>query len=264
MSRRKNFILIGALVNKSLSPKIHQSFASQFNMNISYCAITVDMTNLMPTINNFFANGGCGLNVTAPYKEIVFQQLQNHTNSALRAKAINTIFRKNNILCGANTDGTGLLADFKANNILIAAKRLAIFGAGGAVRGILQALISQDPSHILLINRNYAKAAKVAADFKDFLDIDVCDLSNITGKRADIIINAISAENNCYTGFNFANSICYDLNYQKNSQFMLTAQLQGASKVVNGLGMLIQQAAQAFYLWHGKKPQIKPVLELLM
>ena len=264
---KKQYALLGFPLANSLSPVIHKLFAMQFNLDIEYKALEVAPIDLMLTINNLIDAGFNGFNITAPYKEIIFQQLQNYDSNVRIARAVNTVVVKDDhSMCGHNTDGLGLIADFKRHNIPVTAQRILILGAGGAVRGILPELLALQPENLTIINREQIKTAKIITDFNNLGDVQLGAYSQLGVLKADVIINATSSDNcELLANLDFNNAYCYDLNYkQKVSEFMRFALDHGAKYAVNGLGMLVEQAAIAFELWHGKMPAVEHVLlELL-
>jgi shikimate dehydrogenase len=267
-SKAKRFAVLGSPLTKSLSPIIHQAFAKQFDLNIEYTSIEVNSADLQTFVTAFFAKGGAGLNITAPHKEQAYKLSNTATISAQFAGAVNTLKIEAGSLYGDNTDGIGFIRDLQRQEIALHNKRILILGAGGAARGILPAMLEQLPSRITLVNRNLSKAQRIADDFKQARmgKILVADYTQIADQKYDVIINATSAGLESKlppipAEFNFKDSYCYDLNYQEKSKaFMQYAQAQGAKMAIDGLGMLVEQAAEAFYFWHGLKPATTPVL----
>lgn len=244
----KKFCLIGASPEHSLSPQIHNLFASQFNIDLQYSLVALKKIQVIDFIEDFFAHGGTGINVTSPYKELVGQYL----NAA--DGVVNTIYKVDSKLYGANTDIVGLQHDLIANNICIQNKKLLILGAGGVVRAVLPHLLNANPKEIYIANRTLAKV-KQLQHYYATEKIHACELTQINNIYPDLIINAITPNNleHVYNIINFTNTIAYDINYS-NKDFLQTAITKGAYKTINGLGMLIVQAASSFELWLGKKP----------
>ncbi len=248
--------LFGHPVSHSLSPQIHQDFAKQFNRPVDYRLIDVKTSELKEQVQRFFNKGGHGANVTIPHKENIIRYLDNLTERAQQAGAVNTLFKKNNQLWGDNTDGDGLLLDLAHKNITIKTSRILIIGAGGAVRGVLPALINAVPASIHITNRTLEKAAYLAARY------DLCQLLTKTESNFDLIINGTSLGHqgkspDLNKNWFHDKTICYDLSYGTAAQPFLTAtQKLGATKSFDGLGMLYGQAALAYEIWFQQKPAI--------
>ncbi len=267
---QKRFGLLGLPLCHSLSPYIHQLFARQFSLQITYALQEVKPDALQATLDTFFAAGGSGLNITAPYKEQIYNLLPNLDSTARTARAVNTVYvTSSSELCGANTDGIGLLRDVVRHKLEIADRDILILGAGGAVRGILPALLSLQPNSITLVNRTIKRAELLATEFAVKNKVKVQKQTNVSMLTPHIIINAISSnlganQRSLYAELNFKNTICYDLNYGDNATIFLTSAVEGnASKTVDGLGVLVEQAAAAFKLWHNCMPQTTVVLAQL-
>lgn len=268
------YILFGHPVSHSLSPIIHQNFASQFNLNISYTTQDVLLNDFPLALKKFHEQAGRGANITVPLKKLAYTLCQKTSPAADLAQAVNTIYwDDNDILWGDNTDGIGLVQDLKNEyHQVLQHKNILIFGAGGAAAGILPALLSENPQNIYISNRTDQRAfilaeqlnnPKVRALPVEQLNQDVLDI------EFDIIINATSASlHNELLPLNpliVKNKLVYDLvyNLKQPTIFVQWAREQGAKKAIDGLGMLIEQAAQAFYIWHHKRPDTKLVRELL-
>lgn len=264
MLKVKTFKLLGAQTQHSLSPLIHGLFAQQLGLEINYELLDIDHLELSAAITSFFNTGGTGLNITAPYKEVVFKQLDHLTLDAQIAKAVNTVWMQNDgRLCGANTDGIGLIYDFMRNDIQITDKNIIILGAGGAVRGILPQIIALKPKSINVFNNNQTRAELLKQDFSTS-KIAVHSYTDLPRYATDVVLHAISSNMHVlslYSFINFKNTICYDLNYDINSSIFLDiAQANGAKRVLNGLGMLVEQAAAAFKIWHNCTPEVTSIL----
>ncbi len=230
----KQFILIGSPVAHSLSPILHNLFAAQFGFEINYKTYEATANNYLDVIYKFIDQGGLGLNITAPLKTILFKNLQYADKYALRAQAVNTVtIHANGTLHGYNTDGIGLLRDLKRNSIPITDGDILILGAGGAVRGILEPLVSQSPKSIKIVNRDSEKAKQVANAFKDLGAVTVIEQLGLHTIKPTVIINATIKTPEYIYKLNFNNTFCYDLNYtQKITEFMKFAQIRGAMCVI--------------------------------
>ena len=261
----KKFAVIGNPIAHSKSPQIHQAFAQQFNINLSYERILAPLNEFAETLSHFQKIGGIGVNITVPFKIEAAQLVHEKTQRATAANAVNTILLGEQWF-GDNTDGEGLLNDLTINlNLSLSNKDILILGAGGATQGILPALLSANPRSIIIANRTLATAEKLANEKSGCL---ACTLANIPAQSYDLIINATSAgvkdENLALPGHLFKNSICYDLGYGESAQpFLQLAQRHVAKQAWDGIGMLVEQAAAAFYWWHHKKPKTQAVIKSL-
>ena len=265
------YAVVGHPVSHSLSPRIHQLFALQTQQDLEYRAIDAPTDAFVPTVDTFRAAGGRGLNITVPFKQEAFAYAQTRSVRAERAGAVNTLIFSEHQVHGDTTDGVGLLRDITDNlHFNPAHKRLLIIGAGGAVRGILEPLIATQPTKLVIANRTLAKAEAIAADFADAMAIEVVELNNLSNQAFDVIINATSAGLNndlpsLPLGLVDPQCFCYDLLYRLNqpTPFVRWCRQQGAEKVYDGLGMLVEQAAEAFFLWRGVRPATSPVIRAL-
>ncbi|MFA6302168.1 MAG: shikimate dehydrogenase, partial [Legionella sp.] len=258
---RHRFAVIGKPIAHSLSPIIHQLFAQQMKIELTYEKILGDEINFEQQVRDFFAAAGAGLNITLPFKERAFALATEHSNLCLQAGAANTLWIKQGQINAENTDGIGLIRDL-SSAINVTDKNILILGAGGAVRGILGPLLAEKPASIVVANRTRAKAEALRLDFPQII---CADLSQLTG-TFELIINATSASldgtlvtipEHCFA----IKPFCYDLAYHahKPTAFVAFAKSQGC-KARDGLGMLVEQAAQAFRVWHGLMPATEPVL----
>lgn len=258
------FVVMGNPIAHSLSPRIHQAFAHQVNIDITYETMLVDEQYFEAHVIEFFAQGGQGINVTAPFKERAYALCQQATPRCHKAQAANTLWRQGNKLVADNTDGIGLLRDLK-RMIRLTGRRILILGAGGAAKGIIAPLLFSKPKQLTIANRTIAKAEMLK---KRFQTVQVCGMNEIDSAY-DLIINTTStdetksfllqAQRDCDTA-----PFCYDLRYSldKPTSFVRIARAQGCV-AHDGLGMLVEQAAEAFYLWHNLKPETLPVLSWL-
>jgi len=265
------YAVIGDPVQHSKSPLIHQMFAEQTAQDLHYDAIQVQASALAQFITDFFANGGAGLNVTVPHKETAFALMAVCSDRALLAKATNTIFLDaTGNLCGDNTDGVGLVRDIQSNHKFdIRDKRILLLGAGGAVRGALGPLIAEQPASITIANRTVAKAEKLANEFASLLAIETGSFASLTNQKFDLIINGTSMglieqtpdiDNRILSD----ECCCYDMMYSKgDTAFVSWSKNNGAKISIDGLGMLVEQAAEAFAIWRGVRPDTAPVIKAL-
>ena len=257
------FLVLGNPIKHSQSPVIHRQFAQQLGLEISYDKAEVPLNGFADFVKDFFANGGDGLNVTLPFKEQAFAMADVVSPSAKAARAANTLKMKNGELHAYNTDGRGMLQDITHRlGWSVRGKRILIIGAGGAVRGVLQPLMSASPEEVIIVNRTLEKAQQLAAEFGVYAQpIDAIEGS------FDIVINATSAgldgsSITLPTSIINPTTHCYDMLYQvAETPFLSWAKVHGARQLSNGLGMLVEQAALSFNIWHGQAPDTRPVFD---
>jgi len=266
-----NYCVVGNPVAHSKSPQIHAAFAEQTQQNIFYQAIQVDGGKFKAALKEFQAQGGKGLNITIPFKGEAWEISENRTNRADRALAVNTIsFDDAGNIIGDNTDGVGLIRDLTINHdISIKDKDILILGAGGAVRGILDPLFDEQPNKVVIANRTISRSEELADIFSDRGDISACGFDELAGSRFDIIINGTSASlqgevpplpENLLND----NACCYDMMYSmSDTPFVSWAITHGATKAYDGLGMLVEQAAESFFIWRGVRPETRQVIDAL-
>lgn len=265
------YALIGHPIGHSWSPFIHGLFAQQTGRTISYKLLDAAPEKFRSVAVEFFTSGGRGLNVTVPHKQAAVELVNRLTPRAERAQAVNTIhLQDSHELLGDNTDGAGLIIDLKTNlGIDLAGLRCLILGAGGATRGVLAPLAEEHPVAIVVANRTPERAVELADAFSDLAAISGCGFHDLPEGPFDLIINATSASLQGEvppipdSAVN-ARTVCYDMAYGKgDTSFIRWARKQGAGRAVKGWGMLVEQAAEAFRLWHGILPDTKPVLAAL-
>lgn len=265
----KYYGVFGNPIAHSKSPLIHRLFAEQTGQKISYKPLLAPLDGFAAAVADFF-NTGSGANVTVPFKEQAFALADQLSPRAHRAKAVNT-FKKlaDGSLLGDNTDGAGLVNDLLNNHVSMTDKSILILGAGGAVRGILEPLLAQNPEEVCIVNRTVEKAEQLAKEFADLGSMTACGYDWIDAP-VDIIINGTSASLSgdlpplADTLVKAGDTVCYDMMYGKQTTvFNQWAQQQGAARTLDGLGMLVEQAAEAFYLWTGVRPDSAAVLKEL-
>lgn len=272
------YVVFGNPVKQSKSPIIHSAFAQQTGQALEYSALFAETNAFESTAKAFFDGGGKGANITAPFKEEACALADAQSSEAALAGAVNTLaIKPDGSLYGHNTDGTGLIIDILRNHGgTLAGKSLLVLGAGGATRGILQPLIEQKPAQLCIANRTPAKAEVLAALFSaeavkidPVLDIQACGFEALAEKRFDWIINATSAslDGNVPAipeALLTPATWCYDLMYSDaETPFCRWAREQGAAKVMDGLGMLVEQAAESFLLWRGVRPETRAIISQL-
>lgn len=264
------YAVMGNPINHSKSPDIHAQFAEQAKENLVYSAMLVPIEGFDAAVHDFFKGHGKGLNVTVPFKEQAFQIANQLTPRAQTAQAVNTLaLQEDGTILGDNTDGAGLVRDLVINQqVEITDKRILVIGAGGAVRGILQPFLEQNPKQIVIVNRTVEKAQALADSFKQLGNIEALDFGELT-ESFDVIINGTSAS---LTGdlppvpesVLAAHTCVYDMMYSKElTPFLRWANNAGVDKAIDGLGMLVEQAAVSFELWRGIKPNSTQVLARL-
>lgn len=262
--------VFGNPIAHSKSPLIHQAFAQQCGLQLSYERQLAPLDGFAASIKTFFDEGASGANVTLPFKEEAFSLCPQLTPRAAAAGAVNTLWQEHGVLHGDNTDGIGLVADMQQNlGWQLAGRRLLVLGAGGAVRGILQPLAEAGVVGITVANRTLARAQKLAADLAlHGVMLTPVALAELGGQY-DLVINAISAGlagdmPPLPAGLMSAQACCYDLVYGKDSTpFVRWAQQQGCAQTADGLGMLVEQAAASFRRWTGAQPSTQAVIAQL-
>lgn len=272
MSNVDRYQVVGNPIAQSKSPFIHQLFAEQTQQAMAYGRECPAMNGFVATADAFFAAGGKGMNVTAPFKLDAWRYADHLTERARLAGAVNTLaLQADGKLAGDTTDGVGLVNDLVDRlDWTLQAKRVLIVGAGGAVRGVLQPLLAQQPSQLVIANRTAVKAESLAADFAGFGKVLGCGFAQLARQQAfDVVINATSAglqgEQVPLPNGLFSSTACaYDMTYSAElTVFLSWAQSQGVKHIADGLGMLVGQAAESFLLWRGVRPDVVPVLKAL-
>lgn len=262
-----SYAVFGNPINHSKSPHIHRHFAEQTGQDMAYTKHMVPVGQFEQAAGEFFQQGGKGLNVTVPFKLDAYSFAARLTPRARRAGAVNTLaMQTDGTILGDNTDGIGMIHDMHNLDWEVRGKRVLVLGAGGAVRGILQPLLEQEPLQVVIANRTLHKAEQLAAGFHDLGPIQALDYIHLTDQQFDLVINGTSAsmsgdlpplpDNILAKG-----ACCYDLMYSAEpTVFLQWADTHGAARVADGLGMLVGQAAEAFYLWRQIRPEVVPVI----
>jgi len=261
--------VMGYPVSHSRSPVIHRLFALQTGQDMQYELLQVAPEKLETAVRQFQRTGGRGLNVTVPHKSAVLQLVDQISERAATAGAVNTLAFKGGEIHGDNTDGIGLLRDLGVNlGVPLQSARILILGAGGATRGIVGPLLEMQPASLQVANRTLDKAEIIAEHFARTGPIAACSFDDVpTDEPYDLLINATSAgvrgETPPYPAAAVTDStFCYDLSYGLNTTpFSKWALEQGAAKSVMGWGMLVEQAAESFEIWRGVRPDTAPVLK---
>jgi shikimate dehydrogenase len=266
--RLGNFAVIGDPVEHSLSPKIHNLFAKQHGNQIEYEKIRVTKGLFVAFVEDFFSNRGAGLNITLPLKAEAFEIADTLDEDSKSCQAVNTLKPVNGKLSGFNTDGVGFLTDLEAwHGIAVKDKRILLLGSGGAAKGIVRPLLSRGPKTLVIANRTHASARALADQLnsENFIGLEGLGLDDtqLMKKRFDIIINATSAgHKNSEMPIDedfLEDAICYDLSYGPAASFFRWAESSGAKRSIDGLGMLIEQAAKSYEIWTGFSPNTESV-----
>jgi shikimate dehydrogenase len=267
------YAVIGHPVEHSLSPAIHAEFARATGQDIAYARILAPLAGFKAAVTGFRDEGGKGANVTLPFKREAWQLVEAHAGDARDAAAVNTIDFRDGRMTGYNTDGTGLVTDLERNlGFPIRGKRVLLMGAGGASYGVLRPLLGARPRDVAVANRTLDKASALVARFQEFASLATGGLSArpydcLAGSQFDLIINATSAGLTGQMpplpqGLFAPGALAYDMVYGKSTPFMQFAVTCGA-RAADGLGMLVEQAAESFFIWRGVRPQTAPVIEML-
>ncbi|MCE8017836.1 shikimate dehydrogenase [Halomonas sp. MCCC 1A17488] len=262
------YCVFGNPIAHSKSPAIHAAFAEQTGEGIDYTAIAAPLDDFPGAWRRFTAEGGRGANVTVPFKEAACRLCDTLSRRAQRAGAVNTlILGGNGQTHGDTTDGVGLVRDLARHGVNLAGARILVLGAGGAVRGVLEPLLTAGPLGVRIANRTAAKAAALAQDFADLGDIEGGGFDDV-GKGYDLVINGTSASlagdlpplpDDLFA----PGATAYDMMYGAEPTVFLRWAAERGALAVDGLGMLVEQAAESFYQWRGRRPDTTPVLEAL-
>ncbi|MHB1187109.1 shikimate dehydrogenase [Thiobacillus sp.] len=258
------YAVFGHPIAHSKSPQIHAAFARQTGQDMTYEAILAPLDGFADSVTAFIAAGGCGANVTVPFKEEAFRLSSRLSPRAKHAGAVNTLMFDDGIL-GDNTDGAGLVGDLERNlHCPLAGRRILLLGAGGAARGVIEPLLDQSPAELVIANRTVGRAQELAELF--CRGVRACGFDALD-TPFDLVINATAASlagelpplsPSIFT----AETLAYDMMYGRDTPFLSFARTHGAA-TADGLGMLVEQAAEAFALWRGVRPDTAPVIAAL-
>ena len=269
------YCVMGNPIEHSRSPWIHMRFAELTGQALDYGRRLVPLGGFAAAVAAFRADPAGtarGCNVTVPFKFDAAALAQYVTPRAALAQAVNLLSFRDDGIHGDNTDGAGLVRDLTCNlGETIAGRTLLVLGAGGAARGIAGALLAERPLRVVIANRTHAKAIDLSAQFERDGPISAEPLASLSGQQFDIVVNATSVglgmsvpaglwPHRLFT----AQALAYDLIYaDQTTPFLHWARTEGAARTADGLGMLIEQAAESFYLWRGVRPDTDPVFRLL-
>ena len=266
------YCVFGNPIAHSKSPAIHRAFAAACGQDLRYEARLAPLDGFAASVAEFVAGGGCGANVTVPFKEEAFRLCTRRSTRAELAGAVNTLSFADGEIVGDNTDGAGLVRDIVANlGVALAGRRVLLLGAGGAARGVIEPLLGERPHSLTIANRSADKAELLAEIFQNSAStvnatVDGGNYEKLAGRSFDVVINATSASLAGASlplppGLFAAGSLAYDMMYGKGeTPFLALARSQGAAGCADGLGMLVEQAAEAFRLWRGLRPATAGVL----
>lgn len=264
------YAVIGNPVSHSQSPLIHKEFAKATGQDIDYDLLFAELDKFDEVVARFVQSGGKGLNVTLPFKSNAFKLATELTGRAQAAGVVNTLAFRDGKVFGDNTDGVGLVSDIVHNlDFAIEGSNILILGAGGAVRGVLEPILREKPASVTVANRTVIKAESVAHYFSQWGPVKATGYEALAGKQFDIIINGTSTSLNnelppLPDGVFSTRSLAYDMVYSKGlTPFLQRAQSESAGMLADGLGMLVEQAAESFNIWRGIQPDTRQVTNLL-
>ncbi|MFH0934647.1 MAG: shikimate dehydrogenase [Pseudomonadota bacterium] len=262
------YAVLGNPISHSKSPLIHTLFAEQTGQDMSYEAIEVPLDGFAATVRRLRDEGYKGCNVTVPFKFEAYELCDELAPRAQDAKAVNTLLFRDGRVLGTNTDGSGLLNDIQNNlGFKLMWKDVLLLGAGGAAAGVLWPLFNAGVG-IDIANRTLDKAQALAEEFKEAGTVRARSYADLAGRQYDLVINATSSGLKdelppLPQGLFKPGALAYDMMYGRETPFMAFARRQGASHISDGLGMLVEQAAEAFFIWRNVRPDTGPVLEKL-
>ncbi len=273
MPMTDRYAVIGNPVEHSLSPRIHAAFARAGGQDLSYDRVLAPLDGFRAAALAFRDSGGRGLNVTLPFKHQAWELADDHSDYARGARAVNTLVFADGSIAGHNTDGIGLARDLRDNlGCAVRGRRVLLMGAGGAVYGVMESLLREQPERIVVANRTVDKAGALVAHFGSLHrlaagGVSACSYAALASTRFDLVINATSA--GLGDGmpplprevFEPA-ALAYEMVYGRETPFMRFAAGCGA-RAVDGLGMLVEQAAESFHIWRGVRPETAPVIRAL-
>lgn len=264
------YCVFGNPIAHSRSPAIHAAFARATAQDLVYEARLAAVDGFAEAVSRFVAEGGKGANVTVPFKEEAFRLSTRLSERAAQAGAVNTLGFAAGEVLGDNTDGAGLVRDIAHNlEFPLVGRRILLLGAGGAARGVIAPLLAEQPAVLCIANRTADKARTLAGAFADLAPVVAGSFDELAGQSFDLVINATSASLSGASlplpaGLFAPGSLAYDMMYGKGeTPFLALAREQGAASRADGLGMLVEQAAEAFFVWRGMRPETATVLREL-
>ncbi|MEW5710677.1 MAG: shikimate dehydrogenase [Pseudomonadota bacterium] len=266
------YAVIGNPIAHSRSPWIHAEFARQTGQDLTYEAILAPLDGFAQAVRAFRDAGGRGMNVTVPFKQEAFALSDARTPRAEQAGAVNTLTFENGRILGDNTDGAGLVRDLEQNlDFPLAGRRVLLMGAGGAARGVLLPLLARSVARLTIANRTVSRAEELAAIARaaGYRDVTARGYDALAGQSFDLVVNCTSVSlagelPPLPSGIFAPGSLAYDLVYGRGrTPFLRFARTRGAGRIADGLGMLVEQAAESFRVWRGVRPATRPVIERL-
>lgn len=266
------YAVIGHPVAHSRSPWIHAEFARQTGQDLTYEAILAPLDGFAQAVRAFRDAGGRGMNVTVPFKQEAFELSEVRSPRAQQAGAVNTLTFEHGRILGDNTDGAGFVRDVEENlNFALGGRRVLLMGAGGAARGLLFPLLARGVAHLTIANRTVSRAEELVgiARAAGYRDVAARGYAALSGERFDLVVNSTSVSlagelPPLPPGLFASGALAYDLVYgQGMTPFLRWARTSGAGRIADGLGMLVEQAAESFWLWRGVRPATRPVIERL-
>lgn len=258
------YVVIGNPIAHSKSPDIHARFAAQTGQNLVYERVLAPLDGFAQTMRDLVGQGTKGANVTVPFKLEAYALATSLTERAQAAGAVNTLKFDGTTIIGDNTDGLGLVTDIVRNaGVAMRGKKVLLLGAGGAARGVMLPILDQEPAELVIANRTVSKAAELAAQFAQRGKVRASDFASLT-QPFDIIINATSASladdvPPLAPSVFGAGMFAYDMMYGKEPTVFMRFAARHGAQVRDGLGMLVEQAAESFFLWRGVRPDTTPV-----
>jgi len=270
----RRYTLFGNPVEHSLSPKIHTLFAEQVQRRITYTTNRATEGEFASSLREYQESGAQGCNVTLPFKQLALEQCDKVNEAAEIAGSVNTIkFTADGSLHGFNTDGSGFITDItKGHGIDLSAKKVLLLGAGGAARGIVHPLLKADVSSLVIANRTLAKAEALVDRFSEYDNLSARDLESLTSNDSDsfdLVINSTSAKHSDSSlslsgSILSSDAVAYDMSYSEDSSgstpFVEWAREQGCTRAYDGIGMLLEQAADAFFIWEDVRPKTRMIM----
>tara|TARA_S200000501_G_scaffold170948_1_gene161039 strand:+ start:3453 stop:4268 length:816 start_codon:yes stop_codon:yes gene_type:complete len=266
----KRYAVFGNPIKHSMSPLIHSYFAKSLNIEISYEPILGTIGKFNIEARNFLKDGGSGFNITLPFKQDAYNLATTKSNIALITGSVNTISLKDGEIHGDNTDGSGFIEDLTKNiGYIVENKKILLMGAGGAAMGVIPNILYENPAELKIFNRTFKKAKDLSKKFSDIGEIQAINIENENKLEFDLIINATSLgiDNVDFVlpkSFFKEDTICYDMSYGEASNSFMSWANKNNLKFYNGLGMLLEQAADSFYIWESKRPLITNELRSIL
>ena len=260
------YVVIGNPVSHSLSPAIHARFARQLGEQLEYATLAARLDDFAGAASRFFADGGLGANVTLPFKVEALRFAGRASERAATAGAANFLANRSGNIEADNTDGIGLIADLTRNlGLDLRERRILLLGAGGAARGVLAPLLDESPAELVIANRTLERARELAAHFSSRFAIEVVSLDRIPRQGFDLVLNATSTSIRgepltLPPGVLDAGGFAYDFAYGPAARAFLDRARERGMKTADGLGMLVEQAAESFSLWRGRRPETGKIL----